>query len=784
MPTARLRVRIRGAVQGVGFRPYAYRLAKELALVGTVRNDSQGVLIDVEGPADGVEALLVRLPLERPPLAVIHSLHSEHLEPRGRQELVIESSASSGGKSVAVLPDAATCPSCLAEILDPDDRRYRYPFANCTDCGPRFSIIQELPYDRPNTTMRRFAMCPACEREYRDPTDRRFHAQPNACPKCGPRLQLVTPGGVQLAEGETVITVAASALRRGEILAAKGLGGFHLMVDATNAAAVDELRERKARPAKPLALMVASLEQAREFCEISSAERELLGSPQAPIVLLRRRPGGTIASNVAPGNPWLGLMMPYTPLHHLLLAAVGTPLVATSGNLSDEPICIDNEEARERLGTVADLFLMHDRPIHRHVDDSVVRVNSGATRPLRRARGLAPLPILLSRPAPSVLAVGGHLKNTVALSVGNSVFVSQHIGDLETPQAIAAFGSVIGDFIDLYEAEPVAIAHDLHPDYACTRWALEATGKTSPLATAPATPVSILAGTRLIGVQHHHAHLAACLAEHRCEERALGVIWDGSGLGTDGTIWGGEFLLGDASDFTRVASLRRFRLPGGDAAIKRPAVVAAALLWEVLGPEALERDDLPPIAALSTSELRVLDRMLSSGLRSPWTTSAGRLFDGVAALIGLHDRVSFEGQAAMSLEFIADSTCGDAYALPLQPAQETGTPTLLDWRPMLEAIVDDVHRGTPVETIAGKFHSALARAIAELAALVGERRAVLSGGCFQNQLLAERTSTLLQEQGVEVLQHRQVPANDGGISLGQLAIAAARLRDGNSQEAQ
>jgi hydrogenase maturation protein HypF len=771
---ARVRVRIRGAVQGVGFRPYVYRLARELALVGTVRNDSQGVLIDVEGPAGSIDALLVRLPLEWPPLAVIHSLESEQLEPSGRQGLVIETSDSSGDKSVAVLPDAATCPSCLAEILDPEDRRYGYAFTNCTDCGPRFSIIKELPYDRPNTTMRQFVMCPACEKEYRDPTDRRFHAQPNACPQCGPRLQLVTPEGTQLAEGDEVIAAAAAALRRGEILAAKGLGGFHLMVDATNAAAVGRLRERKARPAKPLALMVASVEQARRLCEIGSAERELLRSPQAPIVLLRRLPGATIAANVAPGNPWLGVMLPYTPLHHLLMAAVEVPVVATSGNLSDEPICIDNKEALERLGAIADLFLMHDRPVHRHVDDSVVRVSSHTIQPLRRARGLAPLPVLMSRKAPAVLAVGAHLKNTVALNVGNSVFVSQHIGDLETPQALAAFRAVIGDFLDLYEAEPVAIAHDLHPDYACTHWAQEA-------ARASTSPV---AGAQLIGVQHHHAHLASCLAEHQCAERVLGDTGDGTGLGPDGTIWGGEFLLGDVVDFTRVASLRRFRLPGGDAAIKRPAVVAAAMLWEVLGPEALERGDLAPIAALSTSGRQVLDRMRSSGLRSPWTTSAGRLFDGVAALLGLHDRVSFEGQAAMSLEFIADAACIDSYALPLEPPANPGEPTLLDWRPRLAAIIEDSRRGVAVETMAGKFHNGLAQAIAELASLVGESRVVLSGGCFQNQLLAERTSTLLQERGFEVLQHRQVPANDGGISLGQLAVAAARLRAGNSQEAQ
>ncbi len=774
MVTGRVRVRIRGAVQGVGFRPYAYRLAKELALTGTVRNDSQGVLIDVEGAADSLDTLLRQLPLQRPPLAVIHSLESEHLEPVGRRTLMIEASDNAGTKSAAVPPDAATCRNCLAEILDPANRRYHYPFTNCTDCGPRFSIIQELPYDRPHTTMNRFVMCAECEQEYRDPSDRRFHAQPNACPTCGPRLRLLTADGVQLAVDAAVIAAATAVLRRGEVLAAKGLGGFHLMVDASNSVAVEELRARKARPAKPLALMVASLDQAREFCEVSAAEGDLLASPAAPIVLLRRRPTSAIATGVAPGNPRLGIMLPYTPLHHLLMAAVDSPMVATSGNLTDEPVCIDNDEALERLGAIADRFVMHDRPICRHVDDSVVRVTSGSIQPLRRARGMAPLPIVMRRGAPSILAVGGHLKNTVALNVRNSAFVSQHIGDLETPQALDAFRSVIGDFVRLYETVPTAIAHDLHPDYASTRWAVAANG----------TATSPFAGIRLIEVQHHHAHLAACLVEHQCDERALGVVWDGTGLGTDGDIWGGEFLLGDAGDFSRAASLRRFRLPGGDAAIKRPSVVAAAMLWDLLGSEALERLDLAPIAALRESERRVLDRMLTEGLRSPWTTSAGRLFDGVAALIGLRDRVSFEGQAAMALEFVADGACDEAYPLPRQAPRESARHEVIDWRPMLEAIVADLGQGVTVEIMAAKFHNALARAIAELAVLVGESRVVLSGGCFQNQLLAGRTSGLLREHGFEVLQHRQVPANDGGLSLGQLAVAAAQLRAGESQEAQ
>jgi hydrogenase maturation protein HypF len=755
----RLRVEIHGAVQGVGFRPFVYRLATAYALNGWVINDTRGVFIEVEGPQPDLARFLERLPEEKPPRAIIHSLESTWLEPTGYERFEIRHSEGHGAKTVLVLPDIATCDDCLAEVLDPGDRRHRYPFTNCTNCGPRFSIIQALPYDRPNTTMRRFIMCPDCQAEYEDPLDRRFHAQPNACPVCGPQIALWSPAGNLLAEGDDALRRTANALRAGQITAVKGLGGFHLMVDARNTEAIARLRERKPRRDKPFALMACNLEQVEGLCEVPPQARELLTAPEAPIVLLQRQPEARVAESVAPGNPTLGVMLPYTPLHHLLLRELDFPVVATSGNLTDEPICTGEGEAIQRLGHIADLFLVHDRPIERHVDDSVVWIVGGEARLLRRARGYAPLPVLTPRPLPTILAVGAHLKNTVALSVERQVFISQHIGDLETAEAMRAFEDVIADFLRLYEATPVAIAHDLHPDYLSTRWAVE---------QAPLLPCS------LAPVQHHHAHLASCLADNGVEGPALGVTWDGTGYGTDGTVWGGEFLLGDAAGFTRVAHLRPFRLPGGDAAIKEPRRVALATLWELYGDAVLEREDLAPVRALRPAERRLLAQMLERGLNAPITTSAGRLFDAVAALLDLHQQVTFEGQAAMALEFAADPTVTDAYLLPTIAMKETYG-FVLDWGPLLEAIVDDLQRGGKPGIIAARFHNALVEAILAVAQAVGEPRVALSGGCFQNRLLTERAAQRLSQAGFEVLLHRQVPPNDGGISLGQVAVAAARL---------
>ncbi len=819
----RLRLHIQGAVQGVGFRPFVYRLATDLDLRGWVLNDAQGVFLEVEGPTSRLETFLARLETERPPRAQVHTVHPTWLEPVGYPDFQIRHSQAGGDKTVLVLPDIATCDACLAEVLDPGDRRHRYPFTNCTNCGPRFTIVRELPYDRPNTTMRAFPMCPRCRAEYQDPLDRRFHAQPNACPECGPALALYGPGDpltaledggpfpavhgghVLWALGHQALVQTAQALRDGHIVAIKGLGGFHLMVDARNAQAVARLRARKPRRDKPFALMVRDLEQAQTLCRVRPSEARALTGPEAPILLLPRRPDAPVAENVAPGNPYLGVMLPYTPLHHLLLRMLDFPLVATSGNLSDEPICTDEWEALERLGSIADRFLVHNRPIARHVDDSVAWEVDGQVRLLRRARGHAPLPVRLGHRVPTILAVGAHLKNTVALAMGNQVFISQHIGDLDTAEALAAFEQVIADFLRLYEATPVAIAHDMHPDYGSTRWARQAVAGRPGDRTPDLVP-QLRPSIPLIPVQHHHAHLAGCLAEHQVEGPALGVTWDGTGYGPDGTIWGGEFLLGDARTFQRVATLHPFRLPGGDAAVKEPRRVALALLWTLLGPEALEQEDLPPVRSLRPTERHILARMLARGIHAPETTSMGRLFDGIAGLLGLHLQVSFEGQAAMALEFVADVAVQDAYPLPVRAsspvpaampmgaeagmgspgtspgvawqapeAQASGATAILDWRPLVQAVLEDVRRGVEPGTVAARFHNALVEAILEVAQMVGVSRVALTGGCFQNRLLTERAVQRLRAQGFQVLLHRQVPPNDGGISLGQVAVAAARL---------
>lgn len=804
----RLKIEIHGAVQGVGFRPFVYRLATELALTGWIINDTSGVFIEVEGPAPELSRFLDRLPAERPPRSIIHTLDSDWLDPVGYTQFEIRHSDSRGVKTALVLPDIATCPNCLAEVLEPADRRYHYPFTNCTNCGPRFSIIQALPYDRPNTTMHHFNMCPACQAEYDNPLDRRFHAQPNACSVCGPQLDLrftiddlrLNNSSDKLKVGdpksqignEEALRQTAAALRAGRIVAVKGLGGFHLMVDAANPEAVGRLRERKPRRDKPLAVMAPNLEQIRQLCRVSAQAEAMLTSPEAPIVLLPQLSGAPVAENVAPGNPNLGVMLPYTPLHHLLLEEIGRPVVATSGNLTDEPICIDEKEAIERLGHIADLFLVHNRPIERHVDDSVAWIMAGEPRLLRRARGYAPLPVLVPRPVPAILAVGAHLKNTVALSVERQVFISQHIGDLETAEAMAAFERVIADFLRLYEAAPVAIAHDMHPDYLSTRWTHQDSGALiSDLALNdnPKSKIENLKSKiKLVPVQHHHAHLAACLAENGVEEAALGVIWDGTGYGLDGTIWGGEFLLGDASNFERTAHLRPFKLPGGEAAVREPRRVALALLWELYGEAALERVDLAPIRAFAPHQRRLLAQMLERDLNAPLTTSAGRLFDGLAAMLDLHQQVSFEGQAAMALEFAADTAVEEAYPFPIlkNEGAETGEENLkfsphpsaliLDWAPLVEAVLADLQRGIEPGIISARFHNALVELILAVAEQVAQPRVALSGGCFQNRLLTERAAQRLNRAGFEVLLHRQVPPNDGGISLGQIAVAAAQLK--------
>ena len=766
----RIAIVIRGAVQGVGFRPFVYRLASEFSLPGWVSNSPAGVLIEAEGPKESLDAFLLRLQRDIPPRASIQSLEFSFLDPVNYQNFSIRPSDTTGTKTALVLPDIATCPDCLAEIFDPADRRHRYPFTNCTNCGPRYSIIHSLPYDRPNTTMRAFIMCERCRKEYEDPTDRRFHAQPNACPDCGPHLEAWLPGGERIAGRNDAITAAADSLRGGGIVALKGLGGFHLMTDARNPHAVRRLRSMKRREEKPFAVMFPSIAAVEEVCGISPFETRLLNSPEAPIVLLaRRRERDTqnlVTPVVAPQNPTLGVMLPYTPLHHLLMRDLGFPVVATSGNLSDEPICTDENEAIVRIGEMADLFLVHNRPIRRHVDDSIVRIVLGREMILRRARGYAPLPIRLPAQMNDLLAVGSHLKNTVAVTREENVFISQHIGDLETTEAHGAFRGTISSLLELFDVHPVQVVSDLHPDYLSSRYARELS-----------IPV--------LKIQHHFAHIAACMAENEIEPPVLGVAWDGTGYGPDGTVWGGEFLRVTRGGFTRAAALQQFSLPGGDAAVREPRRSALGVLFQTFGQEMFQRRDLEPLAAFSEPELDTLRRMLLHQINSPTTSSAGRLFDAVASLIGMRHHSAYEGQAAMELEFHAGRTDAiDPYPYSLRRSgTASGPPGLgtlesqsvpawtVDWTDMIRAIVDDRVDNVPTETIAARFHRTLADTISAVAERVGIDRVALSGGCFQNRVLLGQSVRTLERKGVRVYWHQRVPPNDGGIALGQLNAA-------------
>ena len=755
MNLERLKVTVRGVVQGVGFRPFVYRLASELGLHGWVLNSAQGVFIEVEGDRPSLQNFLVRLEHEKPPLASIHSLETSFLDSIGYEQFQIRHCNHDGPTTVLIMPDIATCADCLREILDSGNRRYRYPFTNCTNCGPRFTIIESLPYDRPNTSMARFEMCPDCLREYNDPLDRRFHAQPIACPKCGPRLELWDSKGGSIAQRDEALHQALEALLSGKIVAMKGLGGFHLVVDARNEIAVRDLRLRKRREEKPFALMYPSLEAVRNDCKVSELEARLLLSPECPIVLLQRGSRlGRLAPSIAPSSSCFGVMLPYTPLHHLLMREICSPIIATSGNVRDEPICIDEREALQRLKGVADLYLVHDRPIVRHVDDSIVRIICGRESVLRRARGYAPLPVHVREPLPLVLALGAHLKNNVALSIGKEVFISQHIGDLETSQAFAAFQKVASDLQHLYGTSASLIACDLHPDYLSTKYACQLSEK----------PVY---------VQHHWAHVLACIAENELDPPVLGVAWDGTGYGTDGTIWGGEFLLGDGQGFERVAHLRKFRLPGGSAAVKDPRRAALGVLYEAWGHEGVGNRGMPPVLQFSGADLAILQQMLAKGINSPVTSSVGRLFDAVASLIGLRQRVTFEGQAAMELEYVVDQSIEESYLFQL----EDGPPLIVNWEPLLKGILADVDRCESVAVISTKFHNALAEAIVGVACRVRVPQIALTGGCFQNRYLAERAISRLRECGFKPYWHQRIPPNDGGIALGQVVAATERNPD-------
>jgi hydrogenase maturation protein HypF len=740
-----MRLVIRGAVQGVGFRPFVYRLATELGLKGWVLNSAQGVFIEVEGALEKLQQFASRIEADKPPRAYIQSMEQSVLDPVGYADFEIRHSEATGEKSALILPDIATCPDCYREVFDPADRRYLYPFTNCTNCGPRYSIIEALPYDRPNTTMKAFVLCARCREEYENPRDRRFHAQPNACAECGPHLELWDAQGACLFSHHEALLRAAEAIREGHIVAVKGLGGFHLMVDAHNDAAVRRLRARKRREEKPFALMYPSLQMVKAHCEVNEAEERVLRSPEAPIVLLRRRAAEVVSHFVAPNNPYLGVMLAYTPLHHLLMREVNRPLVATSGNLSDEPICTDEREALHRLAGIADLFLVHNRPIARHVDDSVVRVLMGRELVLRRARGYAPLPVQVKQALPPSLAVGAHLKNTVALSVGNQVFLSQHIGDLETPQALQAFSRVIADVKHLWAHQPQAVACDMHPDYLSTQAAHKM-------------------GIPVVAVQHHLAHTLACMAENELTPPVLGICWDGTGYGEDGTIWGGEFLLITEEGYKRFAHLRLFRLPGGDRAIKEPRRCALGVLYELFGENAF--DLLGEL--FSTRERALLRRMLARPLNAPLTSSAGRLFDAVASIVGLRQVVHFEGQAAMELEFsLHEAKTDESYPFVVQ-GNSAVPPLVLDWGAMVHQILRDSADGEPTALVSTRFHNTLVEMMVAVAKAAGAERIALSGGCFQNAYLTERAVRRLREEGFRPYWHQRVPPNDGGIALGQV----------------
>ncbi len=752
----RLRMEIHGAVQGVGFRPFVYRLADSFDVTGWVCNTSAGVILEVEGEEAVLRRFGEAVEREKPAISIIQNITREYLDPAGYTGFEIRKSTG-GERKALVLADISTCADCLEEIMDPENRRYRYPFTNCTNCGPRYSIINSIPYDRPATTMAGFPMCKKCIEEYEDPFDRRFHAQPNACPECGPHLELWDRSGKIIAERDDAIQRTASAILNGKIVAVKGLGGFHLITLASSDKAVLLLRERKGRKTKPFALMFPSSDMISSFCEVSEMEQNLLKPPESPIVLLKKREyhgsPGKLSEFISPGNPDLGVMLPCTPLHHLLLQEIGEPVVATSGNLSDEPICTDEKEALKRLSGLADLFLVHNRPIARHVDDSIVRVVDGGEMILRRARGYAPLPVRMNEESETILATGAHLKNTMALSIGSNVFISQHIGDMETPQAAKAYKEVWSSIESLYHAKAKKIIHDMHPDYISTKHALES--------GLPAFPV-----------QHHVAHVFSCMLDNGINPPLLGVSWDGTGYGSDGTIWGGEFFYIGKESIERVAHMRTFRLPGGEKAIREPRRSALGLLSEMF-------DDpigYIPSDVFSKKENTVLKHMLKNDLNSPSTSSAGRLFDVVASMLGLCQINEFEGQAAMLLEYaVAGVETDDSYHLLID--RTAGKPWILDWESLINDIIDDITIGERTSMIAARFHNALAEGIVSVAELTGEKRVALSGGCFQNVYLTERTADLLRKKGFTPVLHRRIPPNDGGIAPGQIFAAVNLLKN-------
>lgn len=771
-----LHVHITGVVQGVGFRPFVYNLAATLQLNGWVKNTSAGVEIEVDGEKDILDTFLQKLRDDAPALSRIDEFSASFRPANGFSSFDIIHSESIPSAFQPISPDVAICDDCLRELFDPSDRRYLYPFVNCTNCGPRFTIIIDIPYDRPFTTMSGFPLCSDCEREYRDPTNRRFHAQPVACPKCGPHVWLELRN-TQYVIRNDAIQRARSLLSQGHILAIKGLGGFHLACDATNAESIRELRARKLRVDKPFALMMPNVETIEQHCFVSDAEQELLQSTARPIVLLKRKPESTIAKEVAPNQDWLGVMLPYTPLHHLLFTNYPSPftaLVMTSGNLSEEPIAIDNDEARNRLSNLADAFLMHNRDIHIRCDDSVVRIfddrpetvdrapsstvhRPSSIYPLRRSRGYSPFPVKLPFEVPQILAAGSELKNTFCITNKNYAFLSHHIGDMENYETLKSFEQGVEHFERLFRVKPEAIACDMHPNYLATRYALERAEREN---------------LPIFNIQHHHAHVAACMAEHGFDgtRPVIGIAFDGTGYGEDGAIWGGEILVADYKSYQRAAHLEYFPLPGGDAAIKKPARTALALLWS-LGLEWDER--LAPVMEFCAEDLVTLRMQLEKKINTPMTSSIGRLFDAAAALAGGRQKVNYEGQAAIEFEALVDDAEGESYSFGLNQDR-------VEVRGVVEALIKDAAAGIHPSKISAKFHNGLADILRVGTLRIkrdsGINDVILSGGVWQNITLLRRTLALLNEEGFKVYIHKEVPTNDGGLSLGQAVIAAMRMR--------
>jgi hydrogenase maturation protein HypF len=752
----RLKIKVGGIVQGVGFRPFIYRLAVEHDVAGYVLNNPEGVEIEAEGRLDQVSRFLSGIATEKPPQARVDTLSATFMDLAGDRKFVIRTSEKSSGRATLISPDIATCKDCLNELKDDNDRRYGYPFINCTNCGPRYTIIRDIPYDRELTTMHPFKMCPECMAEYTDPMNRRFHAEPNACWTCGPRVVLRDHAGA-LIETADPIAAAREALAEGKVVAVKGLGGFHLAANATDDQAVRRLRERKRREEKPLALMARDLETVRSFAHVGKEEARVLESAARPIVLLRRLEESRIAESVAPGNPNVGVMLPYTPVHHLLLEGDFLALVMTSGNISEEPISIDMDDASKRLGGIADIYLDHNREILTRCDDSVVRVIDDQMLFMRRSRGYVPLPMSLDSDSKSILACGPHLKNTVALTRGNQVFLSQHIGDLENLHAFEFFKSSVEQIKKVVDAEPEVVAYDLHPDYLSTRFALEL-----PLKTR-------------IGIQHHHAHIASCLGEAGVDGPVLGMALDGTGYGPDGTIWGCELLISMREDFDRVGHLKQVMMPGGDKAVKQPWRMALSHLYEAFDHD-LDGLDLKGLLRQSEEDIEIVKEMLAGKVNSPVTSSAGRLFDAVSCLCGIRSETTYEGQAAIELEMAADSGIVESYPVEIE---EEGGMLVIGTRRLIREVIVDVEKGESAGAISARFHNWLKASLVKAAEMLRQThrisRVALSGGCFQNETLLRDLRSQLRERGFDVIINEKVPPNDGGISFGQVVVAAARL---------